>query len=182
MRISCPPTISPCFYGVDTPSRVGADCARRTRSKRSASTSSADTLAYLSLDGLLRRGRRRAAAPYCTSCYTGVYPVAFPRDEQAYLQLALKVDRLRHVRVFGIVRRAASPCCPPRRPLRPLVRRRPAAPRTARDCRHRRTAEGGDRQARGRRLRHADGCRADHPARPCRLAVPALIDAVAGTS
>ena len=27
---------------------------------------------------------------YCTSCYTGVYPVAFPRDERAYLQLALK--------------------------------------------------------------------------------------------
>ena len=27
---------------------------------------------------------------YCTSCYTGVYPVAFPRDEQTYLQLALK--------------------------------------------------------------------------------------------
>jgi glutamine phosphoribosylpyrophosphate amidotransferase len=27
---------------------------------------------------------------YCTSCYTGVYPVAFPRDEHAYLQLALK--------------------------------------------------------------------------------------------
>jgi hypothetical protein len=29
---------------------------------------------------------------YCTSCYTGVYPVAFPRDEKAYLQLALKLN------------------------------------------------------------------------------------------
>ena len=37
-------------------------------------------------------GRRvRQQTSYCTSCYTGVYPVAFPRDEQAYLQLALKV-------------------------------------------------------------------------------------------
>lgn len=37
-------------------------------------------------------GRRSdsSKAPYCTSCYTGVYPVAFPRDERAYLQLALK--------------------------------------------------------------------------------------------
>jgi hypothetical protein len=26
-------------------------------------------------------------------CYTGQYPVAFPRDEQAYLQLTLKLDR-----------------------------------------------------------------------------------------
>ena len=38
---------------------------------------------------------KRAVQPkqnsYCTSCYTGVYPLAFPRDEQAYLQLALKV-------------------------------------------------------------------------------------------
>ena len=39
VRISCPPTISPCFYGVDTPRRAGADRARRTRSRRSGSTS-----------------------------------------------------------------------------------------------------------------------------------------------
>ena len=32
----------------------------------------------------------RGSGSYCSSCYTGVYPVAFPRDEQAYLQLALK--------------------------------------------------------------------------------------------
>jgi glutamine phosphoribosylpyrophosphate amidotransferase len=30
---------------------------------------------------------------YCTSCYTGVYPVEFPRDEATYLQLALKLDK-----------------------------------------------------------------------------------------
>ena len=30
---------------------------------------------------------------YCSSCYTGVYPVAFPRDEKSYLQLALKLDK-----------------------------------------------------------------------------------------
>ena len=29
---------------------------------------------------------------YCTSCYTGVYPVAFPQDEATYRQLALKLD------------------------------------------------------------------------------------------
>jgi hypothetical protein len=28
---------------------------------------------------------------YCSSCYTGVYPVPFPRDEASYLQLALKL-------------------------------------------------------------------------------------------
>jgi glutamine phosphoribosylpyrophosphate amidotransferase len=46
---------------------------------------------YLSLDGLLNAvGQRRQH--YCTSCYTGNYPVAFPRDEHAYLQLTLKLD------------------------------------------------------------------------------------------
>ena len=49
----------------------------------------ADTLAYLSLSGLRHAvGDRRNS--YCTSCYTGVYPVSFPQDEKAYLQLALK--------------------------------------------------------------------------------------------
>jgi glutamine phosphoribosylpyrophosphate amidotransferase len=33
-------------------------------------------------------GERQNA--YCSSCYTGVYPVPFPQDEKAYLQLALK--------------------------------------------------------------------------------------------
>jgi len=32
-------------------------------------------------------------ASYCTSCYTGRYPVEFPRDEAGYLQLALKLDK-----------------------------------------------------------------------------------------
>ena len=49
----------------------------------------ADSLAYLSLDGL-RQAVGSQQGSYCTSCYTGVYPVAFPRNEQAYLQLALK--------------------------------------------------------------------------------------------
>jgi amidophosphoribosyltransferase len=88
LRISCPPTVSPCFYGVDTPSR--AELIGATHSiEEIRKFVEADTLAYLSLDGL-----RQAVGPdqksYCTSCYTGVYPVAFPRDEQAYLQLALK--------------------------------------------------------------------------------------------
>ncbi len=88
LRISCPPTISPCFYGVDTPSR--AELIAATHSVEEVRKHvSADTLAYLSLEGL-----REAVAPdqasYCTSCYTGVYPVAFPRDQERYLQLALK--------------------------------------------------------------------------------------------
>ncbi len=90
MRISCPPTISPCFYGVDTPRRSELIAATHTLEEIRAYLE-ADTLAYLSLDGLLSAvsGRRGS---YCTSCYTGKYPIAFPRDEQSYLLLALKLD------------------------------------------------------------------------------------------
>ena len=48
-------------------------------------------MAYLSLDGLTG-SVPNGTTKYCTSCYTGVYPVAFPRDEAAYLQLALKLN------------------------------------------------------------------------------------------
>ena len=89
MRISCPPTISPCYYGIDTP----------RRSELIASSNSvedireylnADSLSYLSLEGMLSSVGLRART-YCTSCFTGKYPVEFPRDEDAYLQLALKL-------------------------------------------------------------------------------------------
>ena len=51
----------------------------------------ADTIGYLSLGGLLSAVKKDSST-YCTSCYTGQYPVAFPRDESGYLQLSLKID------------------------------------------------------------------------------------------
>jgi len=90
MRISCPPTISPCFYGVDTPRRTELIAATHSI-EEIRKYIGADSLGYLSLEGLLTAvGSARPS--YCTSCYTGQYPVAFPRDEAAYLQLALKLN------------------------------------------------------------------------------------------
>jgi amidophosphoribosyltransferase len=88
LRISCPPTISPCYYGVDTPSRDELIAASHAVEDIRAFVE-ADSLAYLSLEGL-RAAVGQGHASYCTSCYTGVYPVALPRDEKSYLQLALK--------------------------------------------------------------------------------------------
>jgi amidophosphoribosyltransferase len=88
LRISCPPTIAPCFYGVDTPSRAELIGATHTIDEIRKYVG-ADTLGYLSLDGL-RAAVGSGQSSYCTSCYTGQYPVAFPRDQQAYLQLSLK--------------------------------------------------------------------------------------------
>jgi len=91
LRISCPPTISPCFYGVDTPKRSELIAATHEIEEIRRYVG-ADSLGYLSLEGLLAAvgdGHRS----YCTSCYTGEYPVAFPRNEAAYLQLALKLSK-----------------------------------------------------------------------------------------
>jgi amidophosphoribosyltransferase len=90
MRISCPPTISPCFYGVDTPRKSELIAATHTL-EEIRKYLDADSVSYLSLDGLTG-AVPQGKSHYCTSCYTGVYPVAFPRDEAAYLQLALKLN------------------------------------------------------------------------------------------
>jgi amidophosphoribosyltransferase len=89
VRISCPPTISPCFYGVDTPRRSELIAATHTIEEIRRYLG-ADSLGYLSLEGLLAAVQGRGPS-YCTSCYTGRYPVAFPQDQNAYLQLTLKL-------------------------------------------------------------------------------------------
>ena len=88
LRISCPPTISPCFYGVDTPRRQRAD--RGDAFARGDSQVRRRRLARLSQPRGLDGSRCGRGPYYCTSCYTGQYPVAFPRDQNAYLQLTLE--------------------------------------------------------------------------------------------
>jgi len=51
MRISCPPTIAPCFYGVDTPSRSQLIAANKSV-EEIRDYIGADSLAYLSLEGM----------------------------------------------------------------------------------------------------------------------------------
>jgi amidophosphoribosyltransferase len=88
VRISCPPTVSPCFYGIDTPRRRELIAATHDL-EDIRKYIEADSLGYLSLEGLLSAVPSKPEA-YCTSCYTGNYPVPFPRDSESYLQLALK--------------------------------------------------------------------------------------------
>jgi amidophosphoribosyltransferase len=73
MRISCPPTISPCFYGVDTPRKKELIAANNTV-EEIRKFMGADSLAYLSLDGLKKACRDGEKTTYCTACYTGKYP------------------------------------------------------------------------------------------------------------
>jgi amidophosphoribosyltransferase len=73
MRISCPPTISPCFYGVDTPSKKQLIAANMTVDQI-RDYIGADTLAYLSLAGLKKAAGDGEKTTYCSACYTGKYP------------------------------------------------------------------------------------------------------------
>jgi amidophosphoribosyltransferase len=73
LRISCPPTISPCFYGVDTPSRRDLIAANNSVEEIRRYIE-ADSLAYLSLEGMLKSCDGGEGNKYCTACYTGNYP------------------------------------------------------------------------------------------------------------
>jgi amidophosphoribosyltransferase len=72
VRISCPPTVSPCYYGVDTPTREELIAAQHSV-EEIGKFLEADSLAYLSLEDL-RQAVRDNGSEFCTSCYTGVYP------------------------------------------------------------------------------------------------------------
>ena len=72
MRISCPPTMSPCYYGVDTPTREELIASSNTP-EEICRYLGADSLGYLSLSGL-REAVNDTDGNFCTSCYTGVYP------------------------------------------------------------------------------------------------------------
>jgi amidophosphoribosyltransferase len=72
VRISCPPTISPCYYGIDTPRRDEL-IASRNSIEEIRKYLGADSLGYLSLESL-RAAVEDTSGKFCTSCYTGSYP------------------------------------------------------------------------------------------------------------
>ena len=73
LRISCPPTISPCYYGVDTPTERELIAANYSIDKIREYVN-ADSLAYLSLAGLRRAVEDPEGRNYCNACYTREYP------------------------------------------------------------------------------------------------------------
>ncbi len=79
MRISSPPTTHSCFYGIDTPERSKLLAANHDIEEM-ARIIGADSLAFISLDGLYRalgrEGRDPKAPAYCDACFTGDYAIA----------------------------------------------------------------------------------------------------------
>jgi amidophosphoribosyltransferase len=80
MRISCPPTISPCFYGVDTPNKEDL-IASQMSIEEICNFIEADSLGYLSLEGMLEAcGLSKEAT--CVACWTGTYPTRITRNAE----------------------------------------------------------------------------------------------------
>lgn len=82
-RIASPPTMWPCFYGVDTPERDKLLAANMNEDEM-CEYLGVDSLRFISLDGLYRaagheKGRDPKAPQYCDACFSGEYPVA-PSD------------------------------------------------------------------------------------------------------
>ena len=91
VRISAPPTEWPCHYGIDTPTR-GELIAARHSIEEIRQFIEADSLAYLSLEGMLTA----VGGPpdsYCTACWTGGYRVAIsPRDQRQAELFPVRVE------------------------------------------------------------------------------------------
>ena len=87
MRISCPPIKSPCFYGIDFPSKKELIASSKTV-KEIAKFIKVDSLQYLSLEGML--SVMKEPGNFCDACFTGNYPVDIPKNQSKYLLEGVK--------------------------------------------------------------------------------------------
>ncbi len=74
LRIASPPIKYPCFFGIDTPKRAKLIAAKKSIAEIEKFID-ADSLGYLSLDGMLSAVNAYAKENYCTSCFRGKYPL-----------------------------------------------------------------------------------------------------------
>lgn len=91
MRVSCPPTIGPCYYGIDTPLRDELIASRHSV-EQIREFIGADSLGYLSLDGMLEAGGT-SGDQVCTACWNDEHPVGLPHDPAQQMGLFDKTRR-----------------------------------------------------------------------------------------
>ena len=77
LRISCPPTKHSCFYGIDFPTRKEL-IANRLSTEDICKFIGADSLGYLSLEGLLKTVKQPER--FCNACWSGTYPIPFGEE------------------------------------------------------------------------------------------------------
>jgi len=88
LRISSPPTQWPCYYGIDTPTRRELIASSHSVDEI-ARYVTADTLGYLSLEGMLTavNGGRDAPGGYCHACFSGDYAIPFTPTTRRQMRL-----------------------------------------------------------------------------------------------
>ena len=82
MRVSSPPMMYPCYFGVDIPSRKQLVASKHSIEEIREMTG-ADSLGYLSLEGLLKTPVG-AKCGFCTACFNGKYPMDVPEEGSKY--------------------------------------------------------------------------------------------------
>ena len=91
--ISAPPTTYPCFYGIDTPSRQELIASSHT-TEEICRHIGADTLHYITREGMLGSLRRSDPENYCHACFSGDYPIRFPRQLRQEKRVEKEVEGL----------------------------------------------------------------------------------------
>ena len=79
LRIASPPVRYPCFYGIETPAQAELPASQMNLADLAVWVG-ADSLGYLSLEGLLGA---TGASCACTSCFDGSFPAGLPADQKA---------------------------------------------------------------------------------------------------
>ena len=96
MRIASPPTMHPCFYGIDTPEKSEL-LANRFNVEEMAKHIGVDSLAFISTDGMYRavgeKAGRQKDRKYCDACFTGEYPIDLTDQDAGIKQLSLLVEQ-----------------------------------------------------------------------------------------
>jgi amidophosphoribosyltransferase len=90
LRISAPPILHSCFYGIDTPNKEEL-IAHKHNLEETCKYLAADSLAYLSLEKMLtvlENGKKK----FCSACFDGNYPVPIPDQKAVTNQLGLFAD------------------------------------------------------------------------------------------
>ncbi len=94
LRITCPPTLHACYYGIDFPRKEELIASRMKTTEAIAAWLGVDSLGYISIEGLLA-AVSKPASHYCTACWTGKYPVTpeDAMDKYAMEASAYRIDK-----------------------------------------------------------------------------------------
>jgi amidophosphoribosyltransferase len=89
LRISSPPTIGPCYYGIDTPTKAELIASSHSV-EEIRQFIEADSLGYLSHQGLLQAVDDPEGRRHCNACFSGRYPVAVSVSDRSQTRLVEK--------------------------------------------------------------------------------------------